>query len=275
MPVHLTEPATTTTTTPAADTPVGLFATMYRRAIRETRRIILVVIAIPLIVPIFMLVVFSQVFAPIIRVAGFSAADSYVQYIAPGTILMATMLSATGAVHVAVERQGGFYDRMRISPAGPRASNLARRAADATKLVMFSLVLVIVSWLAGAQIHNWPLTLLLGTALPVLWGFAYGGIVFSVCLRTGKPELAEALLPVFFPLLFMSSAFVPTNLLPAWMHTFASYNPLTYLCDAIRGAYLGHVDTKPLLVALVTTIALAIVTQLLTVRAEQAVAQSR
>jgi ABC-2 type transport system permease protein len=255
--------------------PMPLFSIMYRRAIRETRRIILVVIAIPLIVPIFMLLVFSQVFAPIIQVAGFTEADSYVQYIAPGTILMAVMLSATGAVHVAVERQGGFYDRMRISPLGPHASNLARRAADATKLVLFALVLVVVSWLAGAQVHSWPLVLLLGTLLPALWGFAYGGIVFAVCLRTGKPELAEALLPAFFPLLFMSSAFVPRNLLPDWMQTFATVNPLTYVCDAIRGAYLGHVEARTLAVALLTTVALGVVTQLLTMRAERRVARSR
>jgi ABC-type multidrug transport system permease subunit len=246
---------------------------MYRRAVRETRRIIVVVIAVPLVVPIFMLLVFSRVFEPIIRVAGFTAVDSYVQYIAPGTILMAVMLSATGAVHVAVERQGGFYDRMRISPLGPGASNLARRAADATKLILFALVLVVVSWVSGAQVHNWPLVLLLGTSLPALWGFAYGGIVFSVCLRTGKPEMAEALLPVFFPLLFMSSAFVPTSLLPGWIRTFATYNPLTYLCDAIRGAYLGHVQARPLIIALLTTAALGLVTQLLIIRAEHKVAR--
>lgn len=255
--------------------PVRLFPVMYRRAVRETRRIILVVIAIPLIVPIFMLIVFSQVFAPIIHVAGFSAADSYIQYIAPGTILMAVMLSATGAVHVAVERQGGFYDRMRISPKGPRPSNLARRAADTTKLGLFALVLIVVSWLAGAQVHSWSLVLLLGTLLSAMWGFAYGGIVFGVCLKSGKPEMAEALLPVFFPLLFMSSAFVPTNLLPHWMHDFATYNPLTYLCDAIRNAYLGHLYARPLIVALLTTAALAVLTQLLITRAEHAVARSR
>ena len=86
MSLTLTDPAQ-----PAK--PVSLFPTMYRRAVRETRRIIFVVIAIPLIVPIFTLIVFSQVFAPIMQVAGFSAADSYVQYIAPGAILMAVMLS--------------------------------------------------------------------------------------------------------------------------------------------------------------------------------------
>ncbi len=248
---------------------VPVFPTMYRRAVRETRRIILVVIAVPLIVPIFILTVFSRAFAPIVRHAGFPGTDNYVQYIAPGAILMAVMLSATAAVSVAVERQTGFYDRMRISPRGPRYSNLARRVGDGTKLFLFALVLVVVSWLAGAQIRNWALVLLLGTFLPALWGFAYGGIAFSVCLRTGKAELAEAILPLFFPLLFMSSAFVPVSLLPGWMATIARLNPLTYLCDTIRNAYLGRFQARPLLLALLSIAVLAAVTQLLVVQAEK------
>jgi ABC-2 type transport system permease protein len=248
---------------------------MYRRAVRETRRIILVVTAVPLIVPIFMLVVFSRVFQPIMENAGFPAAANYVTYITPGALLMAVMLSATGAVSVAVERQTGFYDRMRISPMGPRYSNLARRVADATKLFMFALVLVLVSWVAGADIANWPLVLLLGTLLPTLWGFAYGGLSFAVCLRTGKAELAEAILPAFFPLLFVSSAFVPIDLLPGWMAAIARYNPLTYLCDAIRNAYLGTFEAGPLVWALVSIVGLGLVTQVLIMQAERKVATSR
>lgn len=255
----------------STSSPVDLFSTMYRRAVRETRRIIVVVTAVPLIVPIFMLVVFSRVFERIVGVAGFQGAESYIQYVAPGAILMAVMLSATAAVSVAVERQTGFYDRMRISPRGPRGSNLARRMADGTKLFGFALVLVMVSWLAGAHIRNWGLTLVIGTLIPALWGFGYGGIAFSVCLRTGKAELAEAILPVFFPLLFMSSAFVPVNLLPAWMATFARYNPLTYLCDTIRNAYQGRVEGRPLALALLSIVLLIVVTQLMTAWAERKV----
>lgn len=253
----------------------GLFPIMYRRAVRETRRIILVVTAVPLIVPIFMLVVFSRVFAPIVDNAGFAEAVNYVTYIAPGALLMAVMLSATGAVSVAVERQTGFYDRMRLSPMGPRFSNLARRVADGTKLFLFALVLVLVSWMAGADIENWALVLLMGTVLPALWGFAYGGISFAVCLRTGKAELAEAILPAFFPLLFVSSAFVPIDLLPGWMATIARYNPLTYLCDTIRNAYLGQVEFAPLAWALLSIVLLAGLTQVLIMRAERKVAMSR
>jgi ABC-2 type transport system permease protein len=260
------------TTSPAA---AGVFPIMYRRAVRETRRIILVVTAVPLIVPIFMLVVFSHVFAPIVRSAGFAQTADYVTYIAPGTLLMAVMLSATGAVSVAVERQTGFYDRMRISPLGPRYSNLARRVADATKLFLFALVLVLVSWLAGAETRNWALALAFGTVLPTLWGFAYGGLSFAICLRTGKAELAEAILPAFFPLLFVSSAFVPLDLRPGWMGAIARYNPLTYLCNTIRNAYLGHVRPASLGWALLSIALLGVFTQMLVARAERAVAMSQ
>ena len=255
--------------------PVPLFLTMYRRALRETRRILMVVIAVPLIVPIFMLTVFSGVFSPMIQLSGFEGSDSYVQYIAPGALLMAVMLSATAAVSVAVERQTGFYDRMRISPRGPRCSNLARRMADGTKLFAFALVLILVSWAAGAEVHSWPLVLVLGTLFPTLWGFAYGGISFAVCLRTGKAELAETILPVFFPLLFMSSAFVPIDLLPGWMQAFATYNPLTYLCDTIRGAYLGRIEATPFLLSLLSIALLLTLTQLMIMRSERKVAERR
>lgn len=65
---------------------------------------------------------------------------------------------------------------------------------------------------------------------------------------------------------------MPKDLLPAWMQHFATYNPLTYLSDAIRGAYLGHILARPLLLALLTTVALGVATQLLIVGAERKIA---
>jgi ABC-2 type transport system permease protein len=261
-----------TTSPPAA---ARVFPVMYRRALRETGRIILVVAAVPLIVPVFMLVIFSRVFAPIITNAGFARGANYLTYMAPGTLLMAVMLSTTSAVSVAIERQTGFYDRMRIAPAGPRHSNLARRAGDATNRLGYTLVLILVSWMAGADIKNWALVLVMGTLLPVLWGFAYGGISFALCLRTGKAEIAEAILPAFFPLLFVSSAFVPIDLLPDWMETVARYNPMTYLCDTIRDAYIGRVEEVTLGRAVLSIVLLGVVTQVLVTQAERKVAMSR
>lgn len=254
--------------------PVPLWRTTYRRALREILRFVLVVIAVPLIVPIFMLTVFARVYLTMLKTTTFGdQVTSYVQYIAPAALLMAMMLSATSAVSVAVERQTGFYDRMRISPAGPRVSNLSRRLADATKLAAFALILILVSRLSGAAIENWPLVLVLGTVLPASWGFAYGGLGFAACLWTGKPQISEAVLPFFFPLLFISSAFAPRSALPTWMSNLAAWNPLTYLSDAIRSAYVGDLDGGALARAVLSIVIVGAVAQVLIFVAEQRIAR--
>lgn len=251
-----------------------LFRRMLRRAFREARRIGVPGIAIPLVVPVFMLVVFARVFTSVTAIPGFGATESYVQYIAAAALLMSSMLSSTAAVSVAVERQNGFYDRMRISPKGPMISNLARRIADAAKMAMFAAILIAVARVNGAEVENWPLVVLLGILLPTIWGLAYQGFAFAMCLRLGKPEAGEVIIPLFFPLLFISSGFIPVELLPSWMRDIAYVNPLTYISDTIRGAFRGSVDGQTFLLAMLGIGSVLLFTQLLVRRAERHVAQA-
>ena len=41
-------------------------------------------------------------------------------------------------------------------------------------------------------------------------------------------------LTLLFPILFLSTGFMPAALLPDWLDTVARFNPLTYLIDAER-----------------------------------------
>jgi ABC-2 type transport system permease protein len=45
---------------------------------------------------------------------------------------------------------------------------------------------------------------------------------------------------VQFPLLFLSSAFLPLSELPGWIQTIAQYNPVTYGVNAVRSLILGE-----------------------------------
>jgi ABC-2 type transport system permease protein len=38
-----------------------------------------------------------------------------------------------------------------------------------------------------------------------------------------------------FPVVFISTAFVPAELMPAWMRSVNTWNPVTYQIEAIRG----------------------------------------
>ncbi len=244
---------------------------MYKRALREAKRIPITTVIIPLVLPLFMVTIFAHVFARITSVSGFRSGSQYVAYVAPATILMASMLgSATAAVSTAVEIQTGFFDRMRTSPAGAVPSMLARRFADATRLAVFAIILALVAWAEGMPISNWFLGLLVAAALAALWGLAYGGLALAACVRTGSAELANALLPLFFPILFMSTAFVPLPLLPHWLQGIARWNPASYIADAIRVALIqGRVDGGTIWRAALGIFCVALATQFLIWRAGQ------
>jgi hypothetical protein len=64
------------------------------------------------------------------------------------------------------------------------------------------------------------------------------------CARATSADRSRALSSVgfiwLFPLVFASSAFVPTASMPGVVHTFADVNPVTLNVDAARALTIGH-----------------------------------
>lgn len=247
---------------------VGPQLVMYRRALREALRVSIATIVIPLVLPLFVLTIFAQVFTAVMSESAFGSREAYVQYITPAAVLMGAMLgSSTAGISSAMEIQTGFMDRIRISALSIGRNLAIRRLADATRLGAFAVVLLIAAQICGAGIENWPLGLAVAVLGAAAWGVVYGGLTLSVCLRTGSIENAQGLVPLFFPILFMSTALVPKPLLPDWLQAIATYNPVSYVCDAMRLAAAGEIDADVALKAAAGVAAVGLVTQALVWRA--------
>lgn len=239
-------------------------STMYFRALREALRVSVATIVIPLVLPLFVLTIFAQVFSSVTSIGAFDGRASYVQYIAPAAVLMGAMLgSSTTGISSAMEIQTGFMDRIRTSVLSMGRNLAIRRLADATRLAIFAVVLVVTASICGAHIDNWPMAIGVAAVMAALWGVAYGGLTLSVCLRTGSIEIAQGLVPLFFPILFMSTSLVPLALLPDWLQTIATYNPVSYICDVIRLAAEGTVQTQVTVKAFAGIAIVGLITQAL------------
>jgi ABC-2 type transport system permease protein len=240
---------------------------MYKRAWREALRVPLATFIVPLVVGIFMQTIFARVFSGLVQLEAFEGV-AYNDYLLPGTLIMAVMLgSSTAGVSSAVELQTGFFDRMRIAPLRELPSLQARRLADATRVGLYCTLLLIVGWIDGAEIENWPLAILFAFLAPAAWCFAYGGLALAACLRTRSAETAQGMAPLFFPILFMSTAVMPGELLPDWLDAIATWNPVSYVTDAMRAGFAGDVDGEALGKAALGVAAVAALTQLLVMRA--------
>lgn len=249
------------------------FYTFYLRTLREYRRIFITAIIVPLALPLFVLTIFTAVFSSVGNVGGFATQGAYIAYAAPATVLLAAMLgSGTTAVSTAVDIQTGYYDRMQMSPAGVRLVILARRAADMTRMTIFAVILTVIAAVDGVHVADWPLTLVIACVCAAFWVVAYGGFSLSACIRSRSAEISQAFVPLLFPVLFMSTAFMPKAHLPQWLRSIATVNPISYMCAVIRSAYVGQFDSHDAVLALVGVVLVGVVTQTLVMLARNRIA---
>lgn len=87
-------------------------------------------------------------------------------------------------------------------------------------------------------------------AIALLLAFAYvfSWISATIGLLVRDPETAQGAGFVWvFPLTFVSSAFVPTDTMPAAVRVFADVNPVTLCVDAVRALTIGGHAARPVL----------------------------
>ena len=79
--------------------------------------------------------------------------------------------------------------------------------------------------------------------LAAAFGVAFSGLSNTVALRTKNTETTMMVsFSLTFPLLFLSTALLPKALLPPWVQSFSTVNPVSYMADAARALILNGFD---------------------------------
>ena len=90
---------------------------------------------------------------------------------------------------------------------------------------------------------------------------AFSGFAVFVALRTRNGAATQAATLVFFPLIFLSTTFVPKQYITSsWLKVAADINPTTYVFNAMRSVLIDGWRAEPLLVGLAVVLAFATVT---------------
>jgi len=197
-----------------------------------------------LLQPVIFLVLFTQVFGQVATqaIGGNGAAISYETYLVPA-IAVQTALAAAAASGIGLvnDIEEGMFDKVLVSPMSRTGVFLGKSLAEITRIVAQIVIIVGLGWLMGARY---------ATGLPGIVGILAIGVVFSlwftafsniVALVTRDQESTIIGANILqFPLLFVSSAFLPLSAMPGWIQTVAMFNPITYGVDAARALTLGE-----------------------------------
>jgi len=70
----------------------------------------------------------------------------------------------------------------------------------------------------------------------------FTGFPYAIALKTGNPGAVNSSFILFFPFAFLTTAFLPKEALTGWLSAVATYNPVTYLLDALRSLVMKGWD---------------------------------
>jgi ABC-2 type transport system permease protein len=212
------------------------FETYYlgRRTMRRFLRVPANYISI-LFFPLIQLLIFSQLYQEIVRLPGFGGQTSYLAYLAPGQVVFAAFMAvAWSGFGLLVEYRTGYIDKLRSLPTRRWSILAAEMVPLFFQAAAMSGVLLLIALLLGATIVTGVVGFVLIMLLAGFFGLALAGLSFVPALLTKSEQATSTFSLLAFPVVFMSTAFVPAELMPEWMRIVNDWNPITFLIEAIR-----------------------------------------
>ena len=208
------------------------------RALRETVRVPEQIIP-TVFIPLFFLVVNVGQAARIFPSGGtpFLGGQNYAAFQLPSAILLAASFGSA-ALYLVEDVEGGYFDKLRASPVSRTAIVLHRLFAEGTKTGVITVLIVLVALPFGISVASGVLGFLLLVVLAAAWAMVFSGFMQLIALKSRSAAATQSGSLIFFPLLFLTPNFVPRPLLTRPMEVAATYNPVTYIMEAMRSLIL-------------------------------------
>mgnify|MGYP002623678183 CR=1 FL=1 len=237
---------TTTATPPAApalwpESPAARIAhavadclVMTGRNLRHvTRNVENLLLAVAL--PVIMMLLFVYVFGGAISVTG-----RYVDYVVPGIVLLCAgygaALTAPGVAH---DMERGIIDRFRSLPITPSAVLVGHVGASVARNLLSTAIVIGVALLTGfrpaADATAWLAAL--GVLVLYILAMSWAAVALGLLAKTVEGASGFTFVILFLP--YLSSAFVPTDTMPAVLRVIAEHQPLTPITETLRALLLG------------------------------------
>jgi ABC-2 type transport system permease protein len=188
--------------------------------------------------PLLFLISFGFGFGSVFARAG---EGSYMQFLAPGIILMSVLFTAVfSGIEIIWDRQFGFLKETLVAPVPRLHIMLGRTLGGATVATIQGVIVFLLTLLVGFHPADFlliPLGFIIIFVVAVLFT-SVGTIIASLMDDMQGFQLVMNFLVM--PVFFLSGALFPLDGLPRALASVVRFNPLTYGVDAVRDAFISQ-----------------------------------
>jgi ABC-2 type transport system permease protein len=200
-------------------------------------------------------IVFPLLFLPLVTgglrsvtaLPGFPT-DSYLDFFIAFVFLQGAMFAMLFAGQdLAKDIQTGFLNRLSLTPMRGVSLIAGNLAGSGVLGLGQAIIFLLVGLAAGVTFATGVGGVFVLLALALLIVVAFAAIGTAIALRVGNGEVVQAMFPLFFVLLFLSSMSLPRNLIETdWYREVATYNPVSYMIEALRSLIITGWDAQAL-----------------------------
>jgi ABC-2 type transport system permease protein len=170
-------------------------------------------------------------------------------------------VSINAGVDLSKDIETGFLNRLALTPLRGEAMLIGQLGGALVLGIIQAIVYLLVGLATGVTIVSGVGGAVVLLILSILIAFAFASLGGLLALRFGTGEAVQAIFPLLFVTLFLSSSSLPRNLISiTWFRDVATYNPVSYLIEGLRSLVITGWDGQALALAFGFTILLLVIT---------------
>ncbi len=222
----------------------------------------------PLILPTALMLVNAGGLRSSTDLPGFPT-ESFLAFALAVPFIQGALFSTINAgTDLARDVQTGFINRLSLTALRDWALLTGQLAGIVVLGIVQVLFYLTVGLTVGVRFESGPAGIAVLLVYGAMVSLSFGALGAWLAFRTGSGETIQALFPVLFVFLFISSMNTPRNLIGVdWFRTAATLNPVSYMIECVRSLIIIGWDPQALALGFGLVIVLGVVSLALASRA--------
>lgn len=188
----------------------------------------------PLFISLFLFLVFGAAFRRVPGLPGFPT-DDYDAFLVAMILVQAVVFSGSDAgFAMFTDILSGYFDKLLLAPINRFSILFGSLLMAGTRALSQALVIVLVAFALGVSFKGGALGVAAVISMAALFGIAWSSLGLMIALQTKSAQATQASFVFFFPFIFLTTAFMPKDMLSGWFKIAVTINPVEYVLAALR-----------------------------------------
>ena len=161
--------------------------------------------------------------------------DDYDAYITGMIVVMAVVFNgADVAFTLLTDMLSGYFDKLLLAPVNRFSILMGTLLISGTRALVQVLVILAMALALGVSFKGGLVGLVAIIVAATVFGIATACIGLIIALRTRSVQVTQNSWLMFMPLAFLTTAFMPKELLTGWFKWAVTLNPVDYVLVSVR-----------------------------------------